>query len=230
MLYNLDLHVHTKASKCFKADNLDNDGINKAIIQQAKDKGLDLIAVTDHYTLKNYLDIKAIGLKEKVKVLPGMELSVKTDSHEKLSLVIIFSEENNIENIGNKLLSELKVPDEEHGNGKFLITKKLPDAVKILNKYNVLIISTHQDKNESRMLSIPVLIKLGIYLFDLHYSDKKEEFMERYSRYNIIPLTFSDCHEVNNVGKCSMSLSLKECSFDGFKDYIESNLRTNDEN
>lgn len=259
MKCKLDLHIHTKASKCFKDDNQDNDSVNRAIIQKAKNKRLDLIAVTDHYTLKNYAGIKAIGLKENIKVLPGIELSislvrnadkktknqiyktenllensisngVKTDTPEKLSLVVIFSEKNDLKNLENKLLSELKVPDNENGNGKFLIDKKLSDVVKILNKYNGLIISAHQDKNESRMLSIPILIKLGICLFDLRYPEKKEEFIERYSRYNIVPLTFSDCHEVNNVGKYSMGLSLTECSFDGFKEYLESNLRTNYEN
>lgn len=227
MTYNLDLHIHTKASKCFKDDDLDNEGVNRAIIQQAKKKDINLIAVTDHYSLKNYADINEIAKMENIKVIPGMELSIKTDSPEKLSLIIIFSEENDIENTGNKLLSELKVPNEEQGNGKFLIVKKLSEVVNILNKYNGLIISAHQDKNESRMLSIPALVKHGICLFDLKYPDKKEGFMERYSRYNIVPLTFSDCHEASNVGKYCMSLSLRECSLDGFKGYLDGILRAN---
>jgi hypothetical protein len=227
MTYKLDLHIHTKASNCFKSDNLDNDGVNRSIIQQAKNMSLDMIAVTDHYTLKNYSGIKAIGAKENIKVIPGMELSLKTNLPDKLSLIIIFSENISMDPVESKLLSELKIPDEEKGNGRFLIDMKLSDVMNILNKHNGLIISAHQDKNESRMLSIPALIKHGICLFDLRYPEKKEGFMERYSRYNIVPLTFSDCHEVNNVGKYCMSLSLRECSLDGFKGYLENILRAN---
>ena len=76
MKYKIDLHIHTKASRCFKGNGLDNDEVNRAIVKQAKNKGLGLIAVTDHYTLKNYSDIKTIALEENINVLPGMELSI----------------------------------------------------------------------------------------------------------------------------------------------------------
>ncbi|MBI4649885.1 hypothetical protein HY745_01030, partial [Candidatus Desantisbacteria bacterium] len=82
------------------------------------------------------------------------------------------------------------------------------------------IISSHQDKNPSRSSFIPNLIDYGITFFDLRNPEKKEEFVNNYKKYNIIPLTFSDAHEISKIGKYYMTLDLANNSYNEFKKYF----------
>ncbi|MEW6088145.1 MAG: PHP domain-containing protein [bacterium] len=222
MLYKLDLHIHTKASKCFKDEKLSNAEINNAIVKQAKNKVLDLIAVTDHYTFKNYQEIKDAARKENIKVVPGMEFSLKAKTPEKVSLIALFDEQIEPFHLKNKIFSRLNIPPEAEGNGYFLIENGIPEILDMVRENKGLVFSAHQDKNEGRMLFVPDLVKCGINLFDLRDPAGKDEFSEKFSKYNIIPLTFSDSHKIEDVGKYFMELPLDKCSFFGFKNYINS--------
>lgn len=221
MIVRLDLHIHTKASKCFEDENFGGNAfVNKAIIQQAKNRGLNLIAITDHYTLKNYLEVKAIGLKENIEVIPGMEFSIKANTPDKVSLIALFNENIDPLHLEYKILHGLNIPPEAQGNGYFSIENDISKILDVVEKNNGLLISTHQDKNEERQSFIPILIEKGIKLFDLRYPKKRESFLKKFGKYNVIPLTFSDAHKINDVGKYFMELPLSECSFFGFKKYI----------
>lgn len=48
-----DLHIHSNAS--------DGNGTPQQIIEKAKEKGLSVIALTDHHTVKNIDEIKKLG-------------------------------------------------------------------------------------------------------------------------------------------------------------------------
>lgn len=51
----VDLHVHTPASKCYKGMTNDEEYIN--IIQNYFKKGIRVIAITDHNTVKGYKEL-----------------------------------------------------------------------------------------------------------------------------------------------------------------------------
>ncbi|MBI5417145.1 PHP domain-containing protein [Candidatus Poribacteria bacterium] len=223
MLYNLDLHIHTAASSCFKAMDKSSHEINAEIVNVAKEKKINILAITDHYTLKNFIPLRTLAKANNITILPGMELSVNVNLPEKLSLIIIFNEKINPDLIENKILQQLNIPQEiiKTGNGKFLINKSITEILSILKDIDCLVISAHQDKNESRMTYIPALIDAGIFLFDLRQPENQKNFMQKFEKYNIIPLTFSDAHETNNIGKYFMSLQLSSCSYDGVKRCFE---------
>ncbi|MCX8183151.1 MAG: PHP domain-containing protein [Crenarchaeota archaeon] len=61
----IDLHVHTVHS--------DGSGTVREVIETARAKGLDGLAITDHATLKGYFEAKQYFWK--MLVLPGFELS-----------------------------------------------------------------------------------------------------------------------------------------------------------
>jgi predicted metal-dependent phosphoesterase TrpH len=50
--YAVDLHVHTPASSCYKGPRTDDEYLN--ILKRYSEKGVRIIAVTDHNTLKGY--------------------------------------------------------------------------------------------------------------------------------------------------------------------------------
>ncbi|MEX1308171.1 MAG: PHP domain-containing protein [Eubacteriales bacterium] len=74
-LIKADLHIHTKAS--------DGSETPESVIVQARDRGLDMIAVTDHDVTENVSAAKALGKAENIAVVSGIEFSTahKTELH-----------------------------------------------------------------------------------------------------------------------------------------------------
>lgn len=60
-----DLHIHSNAS--------DGKGTPEQIIQKAKEKGMDVIALTDHHTFRNIDIIKELGRENGITVISGIE-------------------------------------------------------------------------------------------------------------------------------------------------------------
>lgn len=84
-----DLHIHSALSPCCDNDNTPSD-----IVQMAKLKGLDVIALSDHNSTANCKAIIAAGQREGLLVLPAIELTTAEDIH----ILCLFAELNNAEN------------------------------------------------------------------------------------------------------------------------------------
>jgi len=65
----IDLHVHTTAS--------DGTLSPTAVVQYAKNRGLEAIAVTDHDTVEGLAEAVAAGLSVGFEVVPGVEISAE---------------------------------------------------------------------------------------------------------------------------------------------------------
>lgn len=63
-VFKADLHIHTPASKCYKGSKDDAEYIR--IIEKAEEKGLKIIAITDHNSIEGYE--KLIEQKERIRV------------------------------------------------------------------------------------------------------------------------------------------------------------------
>ena len=61
-VYKADLHIHTPASKCYKGAKDDTEYLR--IIKKAEEKGLKIIAITDHNSIEGYK--RLIELREKI--------------------------------------------------------------------------------------------------------------------------------------------------------------------
>jgi energy-coupling factor transporter ATP-binding protein EcfA2 len=96
--FKCDLHLHTPASKCFK----DRDTVTaQQWVQEAINKGLDCVAVTDHNTGAWIDQIKEAAQGSKLVVFPGVEL---TCSEAKVHLLILFDPEKSKQDIEDFLL------------------------------------------------------------------------------------------------------------------------------
>lgn len=62
-VYKADLHIHTPASKCYKGPKDDAEYLR--IIKKAEEKGLRIIAITDHNSIEGYK--KLVEQKERIK-------------------------------------------------------------------------------------------------------------------------------------------------------------------
>ena len=54
----IDLHIHTPASSCYKGTKDDDEYLK--IVRTAKEKGLKIVAITDHNSISGYKKIKEI--------------------------------------------------------------------------------------------------------------------------------------------------------------------------
>lgn len=71
-----DLHIHSCVSPCADEDMTPNN-----IVNMAKLKGLDVIALTDHNTCANCRATMRAGSRAGLFVIPGMELCTAEDIH-----------------------------------------------------------------------------------------------------------------------------------------------------
>ena len=69
-----DLHIHTTAS--------DGHSSPVEIVRSAKRHSLDIISITDHDTIKGYLQAKEVAKEEDIELLPGVEITADFDGQE----------------------------------------------------------------------------------------------------------------------------------------------------
>ena len=81
---NVDLHVHTPASKCF----IDHPCNPEDIIDSAIDNNMNAIAITDHFSAKWIDRVKRLSQERNLVVFPGVELVSLEGAH----CLAIFSE------------------------------------------------------------------------------------------------------------------------------------------
>jgi len=74
--FRADLHVHTVLSPCAEVEM-----IPPLIVQQALEKNIDIIAITDHNASANVRAVQKAAEGTKLTVLPGMEVQSREDVH-----------------------------------------------------------------------------------------------------------------------------------------------------
>jgi len=75
-IYRADLHIHTVLSGCAEVEM-----IPSLILRQAEEKGLNLIAITDHNACHNVAAVMEAAVGTHIHVLPGMEIQSREEVH-----------------------------------------------------------------------------------------------------------------------------------------------------
>lgn len=81
-----DLHIHTNAS--------DGDLSPEALINKVAEKGLQTISITDHDTIRGYLDAKELAAEKGIEIIPGVEISTVWVGREIHVLAYAFDEDD----------------------------------------------------------------------------------------------------------------------------------------
>ena len=79
MKFRADLHMHSVLSPCG-----DIEMSPSAIIAKAKEKGLDIIGLTDHDSTLNAEVTRKIGEQNGIAVMMGAEVTTKEEIHSPL--------------------------------------------------------------------------------------------------------------------------------------------------
>lgn len=209
-----DFHIHSALSPCGDEDMTPNN-----IVNMARLKGLDAIAITDHNTCKNVKAVMQCGERVGIMVIPGIEV----ESMEEVHMVALFPDvdsamkfdkivSSRLRNINNKpdIFGE-QVMYDENDNIKGYIQNLLITATdmsigEILNRVEELggvIFPSHIDKD-----SYSIISNLGFLPKDIDFGaveikdvKKTENLVQKHTLENYIILHNSDAHFLCDISE-----------------------------
>lgn len=236
MQFKADMHIHSVLSPCG-----DIEMSPSVIVQTAKERGLDIIGLTDHNSTLNADVTRRIGEKVGLHVLMGAEVTTKEEVHctcfmptvEKLaefqafldSRVIFF--ENDVDKFGYQLIvdEDENVLDEVPHlliNALDLPMLELQQKVYALGG---IFIPAHIDRSSFSLSSqlgfVPSGLKFHAMELSKYCKRNNYKFLEEcpwFSDFNF--LQSSDAHYVEDIGAIYSVLEMPEFSFDNFKNAL----------
>jgi hypothetical protein len=155
----MDLHLHTPASLDYQ-----EPGVSALdILRRAEERGLEIIAFTDHNSVRGYADLwreiedlelleylkrlepeeearlaEYRRLLDKVLLLPGFEFTAQFGFH----ILAIFPERTTVRMMEHLLLA-LGVPEDRFGSGEVGATSDVLRAYELLDEHGALVIGAH---------------------------------------------------------------------------------------
>lgn len=183
MIIYTDFHIHTALSPCG-----DNDMTPNNIVNMAKIKGLDVIAITDHNSCENLPACIEAGKEIDLLVIPGMELQTREDVHvvclfPDLESAMEFQEfvysklptlKNNENLFGEQLVLD-KDDNVIRHNERLLLTASdltLNDAFKKINELNGAFIPAHIDRDNFGIIYTLGFIPENLTMSTLEFSSE----------------------------------------------------------
>ncbi len=233
--FRADLHIHTCLSPCASLDMTP-----KRIIEEAVNRGLNIVAITDHNAHENIPPAVKLGEKQGVFVVPGMEVTTSEEVHVLGLFPSIDSLKEFQEVVYNGLPErEGVVPDFEQVivnendevegfNRKNLIgatTLGIKSAVSMIRQLGGIAIASHIDREVFGIIAHIGFIPEDV-LFDaleISWSMPTDTARESYKQYAGIPwVRSSDAHHIQDIGRCYTEFIIKTPSFDEIKSALKS--------
>jgi PHP family Zn ribbon phosphoesterase len=226
MKYYYDFHIHSCLSPCGSDDMTPNN-----IVNMAKIKGLDVIAVTDHNTCKNCEAVIKVGKKEGILVIPALELQTSEDIHilcyfpslekakefeekelSKMSLV-----KNNEAIFGKQIIMDEN--DNEIGSMESLLINSsgisIDKIYETVKKYNGAALPAHIDKPSFSVLEVLGEISEDFKCVEIANSKNAQSYKAKFRI-----LTNSDAHYLWDIAEKESLINLNELTVDNIIRYF----------
>lgn len=225
--FRADLHIHTVLSPCG-----DLEMSPRNIVQMAKSRGLDMIAVTDHNSTRHGPVIRRVAEPEGITVLFGAEVTTREEAH---CLCLFHSEEQREQ---FQQFIDLHLPnipnDPQHFGYQVVVNEddEIVDEVEplLINGLSVgineiegkthslggLFIPAHIDRPRYSIISqlgfVPPDLKYDA--LELFWKTNPQEFLSQHA-YLKSPVFIknSDAHYIHQVGETYTSYRMEEPSF-----------------
>lgn len=230
-----DFHIHTALSPCSDDDMTPNN-----IVNMAKIKELDVIAITDHNSCKNVEACMKVGTQVGILVIPGVEVQTKEEVHlvclfRDLNTVYIFQEyaDKKLPNISNKpnifgnqiIYNEF---DEAIGVEERLLLNSLDATIdEVFEKVKELdgvVIPAHIDKDTYSIISNLGFMPDYLDINTVEYSsfDKLQRLIKnKIVKNNLMFLKNSDAHNLGHISERENFLEVEELSIDAIIDRLK---------
>lgn len=224
--FRADLHIHSCLSPCG-----DKEMTPRAIVNQAQDKGLDIIAICDHNSAENVMATQKAAKDKNLKVLAGMEVT----SQEEVHLLALFDQGERALNLQEKVYGSLLegenqeeiwgiqlIVDEEDVitgvNKRLLIgaTKlSISPLVETIHSLGGLAIASHIDREAFSIVGQLGFVPVDLPLDGLELSPRFN-YAQRRNSFSLPAgfalVTFSDAHCLADLGKVSTKFLLAEAT------------------
>jgi 3',5'-nucleoside bisphosphate phosphatase len=171
--YLAELHIHTVLSPCAEVEM-----IPPLIVQEALDKGIHLIAISDHNSSANVVAVQKAARGTNLTVLPGIEIQTKEEVH----ILCLFDK---IEQLADfQILIDHHIPplfnDPEHFGEQFVVDESgefirresqllitsvdltIETVFEVVNELGGLAIPAHVDRKAYGLLAILGFLPLDI--------------------------------------------------------------------
>ena len=222
--FKADLHIHTCLSPCAELHMTPS-----AIVKTASEKGLDIIAITDHNSAENIIAAQKAAQNTGLTVLAGIEVTSAEEAH----IMAIFDDMESVMKLQDVVYESL-LPgenDERRFGDQIVVNEKdevlsfnkrlliaattLPsnDIVNIIHSLGGLSIASHIDRDAFSIIS-----QLGFIPEDLKFDAleispliDKETAGHLFKDYNFFTwFSSSDAHKLENIGKRTTSFFINE--------------------
>jgi 3',5'-nucleoside bisphosphate phosphatase len=236
MLVKADLHIHTFLSPC---GDIGMTPLN--IVRKAREKELDLIAVTDHNSTLQGPEVFRIGHREGVAVICGAEITTREEVH---CLAYVGSEtqrmklqtylERHLPHIPNDpeiFGYQLWVDEQEKvlGEAPYLLISALDQTIDQVEAFvhaiGGLFVPAHIERPRNSLLSQLGFVPPGLRADALELSRRirPADFMEQHPelrKYKIIQS--SDSHYIDDLGDIYTLIEMEEPGFEGLEAALKS--------
>lgn len=229
--YKADLHNHTVLSPCG-----DIEMTPMFILSAAREKGYDVIGITDHNTTLQGREIRRIASGNGPYILCGAEITTKEEAHclafadsdDDLDKLQSFLEEhlpkikNDTEYFGYQLLvnEHEEVLKEEEYLLISALDKSLDEIEKFVHSIGGIFIPAHIDKPQYSVISqlgfIPPDLEADAVEFskncDVENFIKQNKYLKRYTK-----IRSSDAHYPDDFASAATFLEMEDVSFEEIK-------------
>lgn len=218
-----DLHIHTCLSPCAELDMTP-----KRIVDRALERGLDMIAVSDHNSAENLAAALSVADDRGITLLPAMEITSSEEAH----LLAVFGSLSNALDMQEVVYGSLpdstlddahyqvvvNEADEVMGfNRRFLMGAtglSLSELIDEIHGTGGLAIAGHVDRGAFSLSSQFGFIPegLGLDAFEAVDPAAAGALLGNYPGAPV--LCSSDAHNLDDIGRKTTSLAVEEASFE----------------
>ena len=239
-----DLHIHSILSACGDILNTPNNILNMCML-----KGLDLISITDHNSLKQYETLDQLKDSYDFLLIYGVEVTVhegfhvlayfeKYDQAMEFDKYIIDHSNKHLMNIDQVEQEQIicDVYDQQSDKINYKLNQKIDqkfvDVCTKIRSLDGLIVISHINRSHTGILDYYQDFSSfdfdGVEIYSSHYNDLEEkqkvtnELLKTHPYLRNYRIMYnSDSHDLENINERINYIELKEKSFKGFKKWLK---------
>jgi len=222
LFYMADLHIHTPASFDFSKNVSDI----KDILKAAKDKGIEICAITDHNTEENCKNLIDLGEKFNLMVFPGVEVT-SGDGKKNIHLNVLFdpSDFQKVDDFLTKIDIFKQTGGKRISSDEVFTQKSILDILDLVENFGGIAIGAHAEAKNGIIggLSGQQRIKIvqnNALMAVENINERNRTFFDgtdrNYQR-KIAIIYSSDAHIIDDIGEKYTLIKMGEKNLEGLR-------------